>query len=179
MLHIRLLYNPVALIQSFVELFDLTCHISGDSDPEYADALRNKMHATKDLVNTFVRLGGQALETKEDLFRKCCMAQSEVSNLFPLSVSEIKFFPSKCISLRSELSLSRAKLRDVEVERDKYREDLAATERRLDRLQSNTVAVVQGRPTKNEMKAESPEPVPEPPAVSGLVNWWEFRVFLI
>ncbi|KAI0930463.1 hypothetical protein AcW1_009141 [Taiwanofungus camphoratus] len=156
---IRLLVKPEDLPPVDVEtqaLFDLTAHVSVESDPEYIEALRDKMHATSELVSAFVRLGGQnqASPTGDVIFQKCQEAQTERS------------------SLRSELSLTKLKLRVLESERDKYHEDLLAAEKRLDRMQSNTLATMQRQPMKVETKEESPvstpaSPVPSQPVING------------
>lgn len=46
----------------------------------------------------------------------------------------------QCSTLRSEVSLLNAKLRDSDADKQRYHEQLVATERRLDRLQSKVVA---------------------------------------
>ncbi len=69
----------------------------------------------------------------------------------------------------------------MESEKDKYHEQLVAAEKRIDRLQSKTVAALNPHSAgvKEEVKDESPRDTPSSPVVSGSVNWWEFRPFLI
>ncbi|KAI0093033.1 BRE1-domain-containing protein [Irpex rosettiformis] len=106
------------------DIYDLTSHVSDDPDPHYVEVLRTKMHATERLVTSFVHLGGkqESLLLQNEAVRQCHKAQAE------------------CSTLRSEVSLLKTKLRDSEVDKDRYHEQLVATERRLDRLQSRVVA---------------------------------------
>lgn len=83
----------------------------------------------------------------------------------------------KSAALRSELSFMRTRLRDVQQERDAFHEDLVAAEKKLDRLQSKIVAVVERKETQAETEAEPSVESPPSPAVSGPVNWWEFEHF--
>ncbi|GBE81020.1 E3 ubiquitin-protein ligase BRE1 [Sparassis crispa] len=150
---IRLLARPEDLPPTEVEteeLFDLTARVSDDPDPEYINALRTKMNATSELVAAFMRLSGQARPTflKDETYRHCQKAQSE------------------CSSLRSELSLTRTKLRDMESEKDKYQKELVAAEKHIDRLQSKTLALKQAQPVREEAKDESPRETPSSPAPS-------------
>ncbi|KAI0697245.1 BRE1-domain-containing protein [Cytidiella melzeri] len=105
-------------------IYDLTSHVSDDPDPHYVEGLRNKMYATERLVSSFVRLGGKkdVLLLQDEAFRQYHMAQA------------------KCSTLRSEVSLLNAKLRDSDAEKEQYHEQLIATEKRLDRLQSTAAA---------------------------------------
>lgn len=71
----------------------------------------------------------------------------------------------------------RAQLRDAKVDTERLHEQLVAAEKRVDRLQSKTLAAVyppQGTsppPEKQEhvVKDESPRDTPSSPAVSGSV----------
>ena len=79
------------------------------------------------------------------------------------------------MSLRAEVSLLHTKLRNVEASKDKYHERLIVAEKRMDRLKSKTLAAMEAheKPTKAEVKDESPRSSPSSPTVSGSVNWWE------
>ncbi|OSD06800.1 hypothetical protein PYCCODRAFT_765112 [Trametes coccinea BRFM310] len=101
---------------------DLTLHVSSEAEPEYVDALRDKMQATTDIVKAFVNLStqGRAGPSDEEMARRCQEAEAETS------------------ALRSELSLVRTKLRDTESQKEHYREALIAAEKRADRLQTCT-----------------------------------------
>lgn len=91
--------------------------------------------------------------------------------------------PCQCTSLRSQMDLMRVKLRDSELQKEKYHAELVAAETRAARLQSGTVLAMQARVAvdKREPPAEvieEPErQLPSSPVVSGPVNWWEFRPF--
>lgn len=78
----------------------------------------------------------------------------------------------QCSTLRSEVSLLNAKLRDSEADRNRYHEQLVATERRLDRLQSTVVASLNpdtqraSQPSgpsaaEDQESKATPDPVPE------------------
>ncbi|PCH43601.1 BRE1-domain-containing protein [Wolfiporia cocos MD-104 SS10] len=153
---IRILVKPEELPPAGIkpdDIYDLTSHVSADRDTEYLDALRDKMHATSELVGAFARIGGQGKSSiaKDEMYRHCQRAQTE------------------CSSLRSELSLARSRLRDVEQERDQYREELVSAEKRLDRLQSKVVGTGRNKVESPEetVKADSPLEAPDSPAVSG------------
>lgn len=92
-----------------------------------------------------------------------------------------KLHSVKCASLRSEVSLLHAKLHDTESQKEKYHERLVAAEKRVDRLQSKTVAAMNPHKpaAKAEVRDESPQETPSSPTVSGSVNWWEFWPILI
>ncbi|KAI0645645.1 BRE1-domain-containing protein [Trametes meyenii] len=104
-------------------LRDLTAHVSSEAEPEYVDALREKMQATSDIVRAFVNLSAQTHSgpSDEQMVRRCQEAEAESS------------------VLRSELSLVRTKLRDAESQKEKFREELVAAEKRADRLQSKSL----------------------------------------
>ncbi|EMD37345.1 hypothetical protein CERSUDRAFT_105371 [Gelatoporia subvermispora B] len=167
---IRLLVKPEDLPSVDVrteDIFDLTAHVSEDADPAYLDALRDKMHATSELVTAFARLSGQSqsASSQDEVFRKCQAAETE------------------CSSLRSELSLIRTRLRDSEKQKERYYEDLIASEKRSDRMQSKTLAALHHVPVKEEAIIDSPHETPASPAtpqppINGthsdeLVGWQE------
>lgn len=47
------------LLNIVIDLFDLTASVS-ETDTEYAEALRERMQATSELVSAFVRMNGQS-----------------------------------------------------------------------------------------------------------------------
>lgn len=80
----------------------------------------------------------------------------------------------------------RSQLKDAQVQKERYREGLVAAEKRIDRLQSKTLAALQPQQQSQEpekkpsgepaavAKEETPRESPSSPVVSGPVNWWEF-----
>ncbi|KAI0342170.1 hypothetical protein BDW22DRAFT_244091 [Trametopsis cervina] len=130
------------------DIYDLTSHVSHDPDPHYVEELRNKMHATERLVTSFVRLGGkqESLLLQDEAYRQCHKAQAESS------------------TLRSEVSLLNAKLRDSELEKQRYHEQLIAVERRLDRLKSKAAVVL--NPDSEHITQPSGPAITEPPEKS-------------
>ncbi|OCH92316.1 BRE1-domain-containing protein [Obba rivulosa] len=131
------------------DIFDLTARVSEHADSAYLDALRDKMHATSELVTAFARLSGQSqsVPSQDEVYRRCQAAETD------------------CSTLRSELSLIRTRLRDSELEKERYHEELVAAEKRVDRLQSRTLATIHSIPVKEEVKDEdSPRETPVPPA---------------
>lgn len=158
---IRLLMKPDDLKPPDVDtedLIDLVSHVSADPDQRYVDALRKKMQETSELVAGFVRLASEVhiAAVDKEAYKGCQKAQTESA------------------ALRSELSFTRTRLRDVQQERDEFHEDLVVAEKRLDRLQSKIVAVVERKETQAETEAEpsvesppSPAPQPQQPALNG------------
>lgn len=70
----------VTNVASLPDIYDLTSHVSEDSDSLYVEELRRKMQATERLVVAFVELsrqGGSKIP-QEDTFKKCQEAQTEV-----------------------------------------------------------------------------------------------------
>lgn len=61
---------------------DLTVHVSSEAEPEYVDALRDKMQATADIVKAFVhiRTQGQAGPSEEETLRRVQETEAEVSH---------------------------------------------------------------------------------------------------
>ncbi|KAH9949593.1 BRE1-domain-containing protein [Amylocystis lapponica] len=114
------------------EIFDLTAHISDESDPEYVEMLREKMHATSELVTAFPVSGGT----------------------------------NRVLHSSFGTALARMKLRDIESQKDRYREQLITAEMRLDRLQSKPLAAIEGRAVREEVQEESPQESPASPAPS-------------
>ncbi|KAH7911989.1 BRE1 E3 ubiquitin ligase-domain-containing protein [Hygrophoropsis aurantiaca] len=133
------------------DLFDLSQHVSGDSGLKAA--LEQNMHATQRLVTSFMKLGEKSTTTAlhDAAYQRSQKSQTE------------------CTALRSEVALIRSQLRELEAEKQKYREDLSAAESRLDRLQSSTVIAMQARAptTKTESsedtKTDQPQSSPAPP----------------
>ncbi|THH32505.1 hypothetical protein EUX98_g1696 [Antrodiella citrinella] len=117
------------------EIYDLSAHVSQDSDPVYADSLRTKVQATQQLITAFVQLGGkaQAVLSSEEVYTECQRAQTQ------------------CSSLHSEVSFMRTRLQTSESEKERLREELVAAHTKIDRLQSKPVA------TLNAV-AQSPSP---------------------
>ncbi|KAJ3553638.1 hypothetical protein NM688_g3503 [Phlebia brevispora] len=149
---IRSLVKPEELSDADIsarDVYDLTARVSSDADSQYVEQLRVKMQATEQLVVAFVKLGKQGglKVTQEDTFKQCQEAQTE------------------CTSLRSEVSLLHAKLNTTESEKDSYRDRLVAAEKRIDRLQSKTVAAMNLHKVteKHEIQDESRQATPSSP----------------
>ncbi|KAI9060257.1 BRE1-domain-containing protein [Trametes sanguinea] len=64
----------------FISIRELTLHVSSEAEPEYVDALRDKMQATTDIVKAFVNLStqGRAGPSDEEMARRCQEAEAEV-----------------------------------------------------------------------------------------------------
>ncbi|EGN99683.1 hypothetical protein SERLA73DRAFT_167589 [Serpula lacrymans var. lacrymans S7.3] len=155
---IQTLAQPEQLPKVEVEtadLFDLTRHVSGEYGLQAA--LEKNMHATQKLVTSFLQLGGDSRSAtiQNEAYQRCQKSQTE------------------CSALRSEIELIRARLRDLESEKEKYHEDLVRSEIRVDRLRSsNTVQAMQSQapveklPVKDEetsdVKVKQASP-PHPP----------------
>ncbi|KAH9839472.1 BRE1-domain-containing protein [Rhodofomes roseus] len=166
---IRMLVKPDDLPPVDVsphELYDLTAHVSDDADPQYVESLRGKMQATTELVSAFVRLGGQTQVRvmQDEEFRTRQKAQTEES------------------SLRAELSLARTRLRDMEAERDIYRDQLVAAEKRMDRMQSKVASAshkhsvngkVKTEPSSEASASPAPPPADDRDGGSGTAQEWE------
>lgn len=62
------------------DLYNLTKYVSGDPDPSYMNALRQRMHETAEFVEAFARLGGQGqvVPVEDEMYRICQKAQTEV-----------------------------------------------------------------------------------------------------
>ncbi|OJT06362.1 E3 ubiquitin-protein ligase BRE1 [Trametes pubescens] len=151
--HLATAQRVFMLITGHVGIRDLTVHVSSEAEPEYVDALRDKMQATADIVKAFVhiRAQGQAGPLEEETLKRVQETEAENS------------------ALRSELSLVRTKLRDAESQKEKFREGLVAAEKRADRLQSRSL-----NPSASQVKDESADGPseektlsPQPPAVNG------------
>ena len=142
------------------------------------------MQATTDIVSAFVRLNEQtqSFALKDDMFRTCQRFQTEVFTHHFSNLPKLTTFKNS--ALRSELSLVRSQLKDAQTQKERYRDGLVSAEKRIDRLQSKTLATLQPQTQEPEVKSvepevkdESPRPreTPSSPVVSGPVNWWEFR----
>ena len=120
-------------------IYDLTKHVSSEADPEYVEAIRDKMQTTSDVVKAFVNLTAQshAGPSNEELRRRCLEAETEVSPILLESPTIVSAWLQSS-ALRSELSLMRAQLRDSESQRDRVYEQLLSAEKRGDRLQSKS-----------------------------------------
>ncbi|KAI0703349.1 BRE1-domain-containing protein [Cerioporus squamosus] len=134
-------------------IYDLAAHLSSEADPEYVEALRDKMQTTSDIVKAFVSISTQSHSgpSSEEMMKRCQEAETERA------------------ALRSELTSVRARLRDSESQRQAYHEQLLAAEKRVDRLQSKSL-VSDSSAVKEEHSEHAPtEPVssPGPPAVNG------------
>ncbi|KAI0789122.1 BRE1 E3 ubiquitin ligase-domain-containing protein [Abortiporus biennis] len=133
------------------DIYDLTTHVASDPDPVYVEGLRGKVNATQQLVEAFVQLGGKTHDVlaRDEVYKRCQEAQTE------------------CSSLRSEVSFIRAKLKDAESEKEKLHDQLVTAEKRVDRLQSKTIAALQRHSSpqvKETVKDESPRDSPSSPS---------------
>lgn len=65
-----------------IDIRDLTVHVSSEAEPEYVDALRDKMQATADIVKAFVhiRAQGQGGPSEEETLRRVQETEAEVSH---------------------------------------------------------------------------------------------------
>ncbi|TFK54161.1 hypothetical protein OE88DRAFT_1732858 [Heliocybe sulcata] len=152
---IRLLVNPEALPPADIDtkdLFDMSVHVDSESSLELEKALQQRMDATRELVASFVQIGsqtGRAL-SEDDMYISCQKARTE------------------CNALRSEVSVMRARLADVESEKESYHSRLVAAENRLERLSSRTVPKSESynEPLPKEALKEEPASngVPSSPA---------------
>ncbi|KAJ8462214.1 hypothetical protein ONZ51_g11039 [Trametes cubensis] len=128
---------------------DLTVHVSSEAEPEYVNALKDKMQATADIVKAFVNLRAQSQAGPSDdqIVKRCQEAEAESS------------------VLRSELSLVRARLRDTETRNQQLREELVAAEKRADRLQSKSLnpnaTKVQEDPAEASPAEDASSPQPQ------------------
>jgi E3 ubiquitin-protein ligase BRE1 len=142
------------------------------------------MNATQKLVTKFVQLGGETQSSllRDEAYLKCQTAQTEVNSIPYSEFRSSREILYQCAALRSQMDVMRAKLEDSEAQKEKFYTDLIAAEIRADRLRSETVLAMQARVAveKQEPKTdeiEEPQRKPSSPAVSGWVNWWEFRPF--
>ena len=126
------------------------------------------MQETEQLVVAFVQLSkqGGSKVTREDTFKQCQEAQTEVSTHqfhMPLHANIWQ-----CASLRAEVSRLHTQLRDTSKQKEKYHDRLAVAEKRIDRLQSKTLAAINPHQKldKEEINHESPVETPASPTVS-------------
>ncbi|KAI0775654.1 BRE1-domain-containing protein [Trametes elegans] len=151
-----------SLQQESEAVHDLAERVSSEAEPEYVNALRDKMRATSDIVKAFASLGaeGRAV-TDEETLKRC--QQSEAENAV----------------LRSELSLVRTRLRDAESQKEKFREELVAAEKRADRLQSKSLNPHAPRVDEELQEGPSTEHTssPQPPVPNGTptekLGYWQ------
>ncbi|KAH6914381.1 BRE1 E3 ubiquitin ligase-domain-containing protein [Coprinopsis sp. MPI-PUGE-AT-0042] len=140
------------------ELFDIGSRLEEDSVPELKSAFGVAAKATEALVTKFVGLGGEhhSKYRRKDEHFDC---------------------QTECAALRSELQLTRKHLSECEQARDKYHDELVATQNRIERSQSQTVLAVEskaalGKTTNGDAedtqrKPSSPSDSPEsPPATA-------------
>jgi hypothetical protein len=96
---------------------------------------------------------------------------------FSWSLCEFNSHTSQCAALRSELQLTRKHLSECEQARDKYHDDLVATQNRIERSLSQTVLAVESKAALSKTTngdAEDTQRKPSSPSVSGsvMVYWW-------
>ncbi|KAJ7076313.1 BRE1 E3 ubiquitin ligase-domain-containing protein [Mycena belliarum] len=123
------------------DLFDISSHISEDEAPDLVSALQDNMHATRNLVTKFAKLGSGSQLTGGDAYMRCQKVQTE------------------CTALRSEMQVIHTKLRETEAQKDRYYESLLAAETAADRLRSKTVLAM--KPQSQGASVESPREVTE------------------
>ncbi|TFK86628.1 BRE1-domain-containing protein [Polyporus arcularius HHB13444] len=132
---------------------DLAAHLSSEADPEYVEALRDKMQTTSDIIKAFVSISAQSHSgpSSEEMLKRCQEAETERA------------------ALRSELTSVRARLHDSESQRQNYHEQLLAAEKRADRLQSKSLTSSSSAAQEEPNETVSTEPLssPDPPAVNG------------
>lgn len=112
------------------ELFDIGSRLEEESIPELKTAFGKAAKATEALVTKFVGQDGEhrsKYRIKDEHFD----CQTE------------------CAALRSELQLTRKHLDECEKARDKYHDELVATQNRIERSQSRTVLAVESKKTTN------------------------------
>ena len=69
-------YSP----SSHIGIYDLTVHLSSEADPEYVEALQDKMQTTSDIVKAFVSISSQSHSgpSNEEMLKRCQEAETEV-----------------------------------------------------------------------------------------------------
>ncbi|KAL4074257.1 BRE1 E3 ubiquitin ligase-domain-containing protein [Scleroderma citrinum] len=121
------------------DLFDLSQHVTADFGLKAA--LEQNMHATQKLVTTFLKSSPSVANVAFEHFQRT---------------------ETECTALRSEVVVMRKRLEEAEADIRKYHEQLAASEMRIDRLQSSVVASIQAKSSpKEDVMEEDPKPVEE------------------
>ncbi|KIM69037.1 hypothetical protein SCLCIDRAFT_1208453 [Scleroderma citrinum Foug A] len=121
------------------DFFDLSQHVT--SDFVLKTALEQNMHATQKLVTSFLKSRPAAAN---DAFQRFQRTETE------------------CTALRSEVVIMRKRLEEAEADIRKYHEQLAVSEMRIDRLQSNVVVAIQAKSSpKEDIMDEDQKPVEE------------------
>lgn len=79
-----------------------------------------------------------------------------------MSTSQFLIFPLQCIYLRSELSLTRAKVRESGTREEELLSTLVKAEERAARLESPTVAALGARSASKQLVPDEEEHAAEP-----------------
>ncbi|EAU91038.2 hypothetical protein CC1G_03206 [Coprinopsis cinerea okayama7 len=129
---IRLLIHTDNLPENHIkgkDIFDLSSRLQEETTPALKSAIGEAAKATEALVAKFATLAAEQKPEilRNDTFQECQRAQTE------------------CAALQSDLQLTRQQLQDCINERDKYHNELIATQNRIERSQSRTVLAVESR----------------------------------
>ena len=78
-------------------------HGSSDADPQYVEHLRNKMHATEQLVTAFMRAAGEvgSAVLKDESYRKYQKSETEVRNIASGIRPRLTSVSVRCIAVGS------------------------------------------------------------------------------
>ena len=77
------LISGLASLKLVPDIYDLSAHVSSDSDPSYVESLQGKVQATQQLITAFVHLAGkeQAVLSRDEVYTQCQRAQTQVRSL--------------------------------------------------------------------------------------------------
>jgi len=114
------------------------------------------MHATQKLVTSFLKSRPAAAD---DAFQRFQKTETEVGHTSDFDGLHLD---PQCTALRSEVVIVRKRLEEAEADIRKYHEQLAVSEMRIDRLQSNVVAAIQAKSSpKEDVMEEDQKPIEE------------------
>ncbi|KAI0318263.1 hypothetical protein OF83DRAFT_1117143, partial [Amylostereum chailletii] len=118
--------DQAVVAASTTELLRIPKGLSTESGRDLEEIFQEKAKATCELVTALIQI------------------HAEVPTRAETVVKYQQVF-AQCTTLRARLTALQKELEDCKEERDKYHDDLAASEGRLDRLQSRTVQAAMGR----------------------------------
>lgn len=89
------------------DIYDLSAHVSSDSDPSYVESLQGKVQATQQLITAFVQLAGkeQAVLSRDEVYTQCQRAQTQVRSLIISLCALVQSSPTYTVfvsSIRSQ-----------------------------------------------------------------------------
>ena len=75
----------------YIGIYDLALHLSSEADPEYVEAVRDKMQTTSDVVKAFVNLSTQSNTgpSSDVMRRRCQEAETEVRTIRSTGMAEL------------------------------------------------------------------------------------------